>query len=264
MNTRYHTVKTLWIGPELSQLEALSLRSFMSCGHRVELFTYQDVDNIPKGVITRDANEILPESLIFKYRRKPSVAGFANWFRYTMLYKEGGIWADTDVICLKYFDFKAELVFGKEEYCKINNAVLGGEEGHFLFKFMMNQAENPNLILEFDTWKDKRRKFKRRFFQGNQRGNIKWGEVGPIGITRAVQHFNLEQFALPYHTFYPIHSKCWDSVFDKSLKDFTGVTRNSYALHLWHEMYRGKPNFDKNGTFDKDSLIEQLKTRYFE
>ena len=36
----------------------------------------------------------------------------------------------------------------------------------------------------------------------------------------------------------------------------------SYGLHLWNEMSRRSPGFDKNGRFPPDSLFEQLCARY--
>ena len=256
------TIKTLWIGPRLSELESLSLRSFLHFGHEVELFQYEPVENVPRGVRLRDANEVLPVESIFHYEKKRSVAGFANWFRYSLLFDEGGIWVDTDVVCLRPFDFEQELVFGKEEIGRINNAVLGGPPAHPLFEFMRDQAERPNAFLPFDSWKDKRRKLKRRYLQGNRRGNVRWGEVGPIGLTRAVEHFDLGRFALPYRAFYPIHSKRWDSIFDESPSPCDDLFRTSYALHLWHEMFRDRSGFDKDAAFPESSFIERLKKRY--
>ena len=36
----------------------------------------------------------------------------------------------------------------------------------------------------------------------------------------------------------------------------------SYAIHLWNEMIRRKPGFDKDRTYPERSLIEELKRRY--
>lgn len=255
-------IKTLWIGDALSELEQLALRSFLACGHEVQLFTYGPVKGVPDGVVLREAAAILPEASIFRYKHSNSVAGFANWFRYKMLFEEGGIWVDTDVICLKRFDFSAELVFGREEYQKFNNAVLGGEKGHPLFQLMMNQAASPNDFLPFDNGRDKRRKLKRRYLQGNHRGNLKWGEVGPLGLTRAIHYMKLEKFGLPYTAFYPVYPKCWDAIFDNTYPSPEKYFPESYAIHLWNEMFRSRASFDKNGQFPADSLIEALKRRY--
>jgi hypothetical protein len=240
------------------------LRSFLACGHRVELFLYEDVEGCPKGVTIRDANSIIPESDIFYYRKNGSVAGFSNWFRYKMLFEEGGIWVDTDVMCLKRFDFQSALVFGKEEHSRINNAVLGGERGHPLFAFMMKQASSPNSPFPVDSPRVRRRKFVRKYFQGDERGNVRWGEAGPVGLTRAIRHLGLEHYALPYKAFYPVHSRCWDAVFDESYPAVDDYFPDSYAIHLWNEMMRQDSGFDKNARFPEGSLIEVLKRRYRE
>ena len=262
MDTRLRTIKTLWIGSNLGVIEQLCLRSFIECGHRVEIFIYQDVMGIPDGVTIRDANDILPEREIFFYRHKKSVAGFSNWFRYKLLYLEGGIWVDMDVICLKPFEFEQPLFFGREDIYRFNNAVLGAPKGSELMKFMMDQADSPNTVLPYDTIRQRRRKFFRKYFQGNDRGNVKWGEVGPLGLTNAIRHFGLDEHALPYTAFYPIHPLCWDAIFDETYSDIEAFFPNTYAIHLWNEMMRSKMDFDKNADFPENSLIETLKRRY--
>lgn len=257
-----YTIKTLWIGPELSVLEQLSLRSFLSCGHDVELFVYQDVKQIPAGVRLRDAGEILHESLVFRHRRGGGLSGFANWFRYVLLFQEGGMWVDTDVICLKPFDFQQRLVFGRQDVGMINNAVLGGKPGEQLFRIMARQAESPNTRLPYDDIRERRTKWVRKYLQRNRRNNIKRGEIGPRGITKAIDYLGLQEFALPYTAFYPIHPKCWDAIFDSTYHDVEKFFPESYAIHLWNEMICNRAGIDKNATFAPHSLIEALKSRY--
>lgn len=255
-------IKTLWIGPSLSAIERLALASFLNHGHQVELFAYDDIANIPEGVTVRDANEILSKDKIFKYKEKPSYAAFANWFRYEMLYREGGCWVDTDVVCLKPFDFDSDFFVGLEETDRVNNAVLGAEKGLEIFRFMAAQAENPNDILPYDKSKDKKRKFIRKYFQGNQKGNIKWGEVGPTGLTKAVNYFGLSEKALPTTAFYPIHCACWSNIFDETYPNVKDYFPDSYAIHLWNEMIKRKPGYSKDARFPDGSLIEFLKRQH--
>ncbi|MCB2216847.1 glycosyltransferase [Desulfofustis glycolicus] len=260
--SRRCVIKTLWIGQELSVLEQLSLRSFLSCGHTVELFVYQNVKNVPSGVRLRDAGEILDESLVFRHKRGGGVSGFANWFRYVLLLQEGGMWVDTDVICLKPFDFQQRLVFGRQDTYMINNAVLGGQPGEELFRIMARQAESPNTRLPYDDIKERRIKWIRKYLQRNRRNNIKRGENGPRGITKAINFLGLQQLALPYTAFYPIHPKCWDAIFDSTYRDVEKFFPESYAIHLWNEMICNGSGIDKNATFAAPSLIEALKSRY--
>ncbi len=264
MNDNTWIIKTLWIGPALSTIEQLCIKSFLAHGHRVELFVYDDVQSIPDGTIVRDGNDILSEEKIFMHRRKSSYAAFSDWFRYLMLYKEGGVWIDTDVICLKPFNFDTDFFVGLQVQDKamVNGAVLGSKPGTELMQFAANQAENPNRFLPYDSSRVKRRKLRRRFLEGNQRGNIKWGEAGPEGLTKALQYFDLFHTALPFFYFYPIHPMNWKTVFDGSLVDVSRSFPDSYAIHLWNDMMRRDQSFSKDGPFPKNSLIEDLKRRY--
>lgn len=98
-NTPSVEVHMLWIGGSLSNLEKISILSFLKNGFSVKLWTYGNVLGVPDGTIQHDARTVLPENRIFKYKNG-SYAGFANLFRYAVLSKFGGLWADTDVICL--------------------------------------------------------------------------------------------------------------------------------------------------------------------
>ena len=108
------TIQGLWIGPELSLMEQLSISSFLQNGHDYHLYVFDEVKNVPAGTVIRTANEILPEARIFQYKGRPSYAGFSNFFRYKLLLERGGWWADSDTICLKPFDFPDEYVFSSE------------------------------------------------------------------------------------------------------------------------------------------------------
>ena len=55
-------IQSLWIGTKLSNLEKLSIKSFIDNGHTYHLYTYAEVKNIPEGVIVKDGNEILPKN----------------------------------------------------------------------------------------------------------------------------------------------------------------------------------------------------------
>src|SRR5713101_1963264 len=78
-------IQGLWIGPELSLLEQLSIASFLRNGHEYHLYVYDEPRSIPAGTIIKDANQILPSSRVFQYREYASYAGFANFFRYKLL-----------------------------------------------------------------------------------------------------------------------------------------------------------------------------------
>jgi len=103
-------IQSLWIGDELSSIEKLCINSFLKNGHPFHLYTYSNVKGVPKGTTILDANTIIPKSKIFRYANG-SVACFADYFRYKLLFDKGNWWVDTDVICLKPFNFKEKYVF---------------------------------------------------------------------------------------------------------------------------------------------------------
>ncbi len=107
-------IQGMWIGPELSIMEQLSIASFLLNGHEYHLYVYDKPQNIPPGTVIKDANEVLASAKVFQYKQNQSYAGFANFFRYKLLFERGGWWADTDTICVKRFDFPEEYVFATE------------------------------------------------------------------------------------------------------------------------------------------------------
>lgn len=109
----------LWIGNKLSNIELLTLNSFTYHGHLFYLWVYEKLlTPVPPSVIIKDANEIIPESQVFKYKHtnqfghgKGSYAGFSDIFRYKLLFEFGGWWADMDVTCLKHLNFSEPYIF---------------------------------------------------------------------------------------------------------------------------------------------------------
>ena len=219
-------------------MEQLSIASFLENGHEYDLYVYDGVTNVPARAMVRDANEILPASRIFQYKHQASYAGFANFFRYKLLLERGGWWVDTDVICLKPFDFADEYVFASEldgETEVIASGVIKAPAGCGLMAYAWHAcaAKNPE--------------------------RLKWGETGPRLMTEAVRRFSLEHYKKPYHYFSPVGYFDWRCVLDPEADGL--LHDDSYAIHLWNEMWRAAGQ-DKNATYDPNCLYEQLKTRY--
>src|SRR5574343_376774 len=102
-------VNGLWLGSnKLSHLELLTLNSFSKyC--EFHLWHYEPISGkIPRKVVLRNGEEILPKERIFRYPEKMmlgfggnSYVGFSEIFRYKVLYELGGWWSDMDVTLLK-------------------------------------------------------------------------------------------------------------------------------------------------------------------
>lgn len=249
-----------WHGPRLSRMERLSISSFLAQGHGVDLYVYEAPDGIPAGTRVRDAAEIIPREHLFHHRRTGSVGTFADWFRYKLLAERGGLWVDTDIVCLRPFDYPEPEIFGWQDGSLINNAVLGLPAGHELARWLVRACENPNDALPYDAIDIRLRKWRRRHLQGNRRDRVRWGEFGPKGLTAAVEHLGLRPRALPPEHFYPVRCEDWQSLFTSSVS--TAWPDEARAVHLWNNMTAQAPGFDKDARFPADSPFERLCARY--
>ena len=106
-------VQSLWVGGELSKMEQTSIKSFLVKGHNYHLYTYGNVKGVPEGVNVRRAERILTKEKYIEDKNKES-ATFSNKFRYKLLNKKGGVWVDTDIICLRPFKFENDHTFASE------------------------------------------------------------------------------------------------------------------------------------------------------
>lgn len=159
-------INSFWIG-NFSKLEHLTLQSFTRHGHEFHLWMY-DAPSIalPKKVVIRDANEILPRERIFRYKglgdcRKDSLGGFSDLFRYYLLYKQGGWYVDMDVTCLESFDsLNQPYVFRKHKTCgTVANIIKCPKESPFLLPLIAETEEkitedNSNWVLPLEIFND--------------------------------------------------------------------------------------------------------------
>ncbi len=238
MATDRQIIQGLWIGSELSVMEQLSIASFLRNGHEYHLYVYGEMKNVPRGCVIRDASEILPAERIFQYPQYPSYAGFANFFRYKLLLERGGWWADTDVICLRPFDFSEPHVFASE---------------------IVNEAEViASAILKAPTGSEAMA-YAWATCQSKQTEKLVWGETGPRLVAEAVKKFSLEEYRQPADVFCPLGYADWRQVIEPETHlRFNESTR---AIHLWNEMWRDSGQ-DKNAAYDPECLYEQLKKKY--
>jgi hypothetical protein len=214
-------VNSLWIGRPLSVLEQLSISSFLQNGHAYHLYGYDKIANVPAGTVLRDAAEILPASEIFYCQCKAgkgSVAAFADLFRYKLLLEKGGWWVDTDMVCLRPFDFTQPIVFAGERNnngTQVATAAIKLPQGHSVAGLCYGAAAQAD------------------------RAKMTWGKIGPFLLDRIVREKGLQQFIKAPDVFCPVNYWDWQSlILENSNPPKTPATKESHAIHLWHEMWR--------------------------
>lgn len=148
MRQENRIVNGLWIGKELSNLELLTIHSFISQGHVFHLWTYNPIETeLPAGTEICNAAEIIPVSSVFAYTHsnkyghgKGSYAGFSDIFRYKLLYELGGWWVDMDVTCLKPLDFTKPYFFRKHHEMPAVGSVMSAPKGSKLMKLCYEES----------------------------------------------------------------------------------------------------------------------------
>ena len=243
-------VQTLWVGDSLSELENLCITSYIKQGYDFHLYAYGDIKNVPEDCIILDANSILDESEIFCYNSgagKGSVSAFSNLFRYKLLYDEGGIWTDTDVICLNRFPDEDEYIFASEKDSSVDGEniicssnFIKAPKGSNFAKYCYDKAASVD------------------------RETLQWGTIGPRLVGESVAHHGLSDFVLSFKKFnhvpwYNAEVFFIDEPSDVGQLIYDSVIGDAYCIHLWNEVWR-RNGIDKNSKFPKSCFFEVLKS----
>lgn len=245
-------IQSLWIGKELSIMEQLSVTSFLRNGHPFHLYVYDDVKNVPEGVVLKDAHAVINRSEVFKYKDHDSYAGFSNEFRYKLLLEKGSYWVDTDVVCIKPLPTKPEYLFASEKVRKTD-------------PFQMQRYQLASCVMKVPSGSQIMDYCYREAVK-RDRNTLLWGETGPKLVTSAVNQFGMKCYMTSHMTFCPINWWEWRRAINGSFiinwkENIKMALHRSSAIHLWNEMWR-RNKIDKNLDHPSNSIYEQLKQRY--
>jgi hypothetical protein len=234
---RTREVGTLWIGGPLSWMEQLCLKSFVDKGQKITLFSYEDIPNVPAGVIRRDGRDILDTEDFIKYEKKDSFALFADYFRIHMIHQNPGlIWVDTDVYCHRPMDYDSDYVMGFELAGgrRVNNAVLGLPYDSAILRDMMTFMEDRYAVPPFI--KDSQQVEYRAAAAAGTPVHVSqqpWGVWGPMMVTHFVHKHRLLDRVQPLEAFYPITFPDRLRFLRRSKVVDALLSPLTTALHLW-------------------------------
>ena len=244
--------QTLWVGSTFTDMEIISLNSFVKHDMVIHLYCYYPISNVPKGVIIKDARDIVPEDELFTYKNG-SYSAFSNLFRFVLLYKKGGYWVDTDFVCLKKINYsdRPYVIVSEpsEDYTRefVTSCII---------KLPKNSAES---ILGMDIQKEHKKLI--------LDGKITWSS-GPKTVDLIVSKFNLNKYVLKWSTIctcFCHHSKSLiDSTYNPFPQMITTMERippHMIGIHLWNECWR-RNNMYKNDSYPEDSIYQNLRNKY--
>jgi hypothetical protein len=213
---------SFWHG-QLNPFAYACLASFPQVDARLRLYSYDLGLDVPPGVRLKDARLICPdESLVRRYiaNREPSIATFADMFRYVMIRKTGCCWVDADIVCLRYPSFTVEPYV----YCRQADAVSTLLINNAVLRLPPTEPALAELVATAEGAVDV---------------DQKWGALGPFLLTAVLTKHRLYDKALDPHVCYPIEPEQFWKLFLPSYRDRVGESaRGASMLHLWSEAIR--------------------------
>jgi hypothetical protein len=245
-----------WAYGNFSNIEKLCVNSFVKNGYELNIWTYDDISNVPAGAIVRDAREVIPESHFFVPLGGGTPAAFSDYFRYAVLNLMGGLYVDTDVVAVKRVDF-----LPREQFLVTERAEVKGIEAvikRFLLRrqyidICNNVIFNPtpshgNIIdLAFS--------YSQRF----PREKITRAELGPPLLTAIERIYPDHGFSIKPPEFANSidYWKCPAALLTPGFKLHT----EAVFVHLYTETWRSA-KVDKNVAIPKPSLMSFLAGEY--
>ena len=241
----------LWVKGNLTNLEKICINSFLHHGYKLILWTYGEIHNSPKGIQIKDAKFILPKKKIFLINN--SYAPFSNLFRYHLLKKLGGLWVDTDIVCLKKFDHLCSESFLVSEKTR--------PRGFFrrLFRVVPLLQINNNVIYNKNI-KDKNIIDLALVISLNfPYEKFRWGGTGPHLLTALDKFYRQLSFKImPPDFANSIPAKdCPGKLLQPNVK----ISKDATFLHLYNEMWR-RSGISKDGPFPENSILARLEKKF--
>ncbi|MFM2282439.1 MAG: hypothetical protein RLZZ444_4670 [Pseudomonadota bacterium] len=249
------TLATFWFGAPLGIIEQISALSVIAAGHKLVIYTTDELKGVPPGIEIRPAREIL-DSEIVRHRKTGSAALHSDLFRYALLNKTDATWVDLDIVLLRPLPSDKPYLFGYESANEVNGAVLRlPKSSAALRELSLYNAETrgyPATLRGF-------RRFKyivKSLGMGLHIADWPWGSVGPRALTHHLGKTGEIREALGINAFYPIafeQAKRFATPDDLSLTSFPEET---LAVHLWGKALRNHLRDKCGGRVPERSFLD--------
>lgn len=235
------TICSFWHG-KLTYLARLCLSSFVEKGHRVTLFSYDALDDVPAGVELIDAAEILPRERMFFYKGTRTPAVFADLFRLELMAQERGIWVDCDVYCIKPYAGLPDYVFGYENHpslrngfkAQVNQAVFACPAGSDLLAALQRVFTSGEIPPGLAPWRHFEVVIRRALGEELPVHHMQFGATGPVPLNHYIQTMGLATFVQPKDVFYPIDYGGADQLLKAGSRIEDFIAAETLSVHIWN------------------------------
>ncbi|MFE3837259.1 hypothetical protein [Pseudogemmobacter sonorensis] len=227
-------VASLWIGPRLHYINQFCLLSHVQQGHPTTLYCTEEVENVPEGVITRPATEIM--QIDMDIVRQTSESFLSNVFRYKMIQKTDAIWIDCDALCHRPFPEGMDHIYAGHGFrgalnCGVVYIPPQGELIDRLIDYYENLPEAPGWFN-----KQQRKRLDKQdpaLPQAVRIYNADRTSFGPQAFTWFAQQTGDFERALSHDVLYPVPFQLNDVFFDPHSNVEGHFTDQTLSVHLY-------------------------------
>jgi hypothetical protein len=209
-------VVTFWHGP-LDALRLTCLRSQVAAGHKVTVYSFEPLGQLPDGVGNAEAEAILPHSFAEKLRptgpdglwRDWTTLQFSDFFRMRLMAHNAGLWLDADVLLLKPVEiYPDKPYFAWERGRQLGNSVLYLPSGDPIVAAFASLMRQDELTPDWLALRHRLTFALRRLRGGSNRlSDIRVAIYGPAALTALARRGDELRHALPRKSFYAVHAE---------------------------------------------------------
>ena len=252
---------TLWIGPPLSFLELICLKSMHDVGQTPILYRYDPIGNEPDFVEVRDAREVFPTDeikSIYGTERLNDPRLWSDIFRIKLMLRTTHIWVDADVYALRKHVSKDGYLFARKRKGSkgfIPNGVLRLPQDSSALALLAEYLFPKGTIPPRWTESVKREYLKTHPDVSFE--TVPLGTTGPEALGYFVDKTGEDQHAMSFRTLYPLWARDKKELLVTPRKIGPDSFPDSMSIHLYATGIRRRL-MRTNGVPEKGSLLDFL------
>ena len=209
-------IVTFWHGP-LDRLRRLCLASQLAAGHRITLYSFDPLADLPPGIVNADAEPVLPQS--FAKRLRPSgfegakgdwtLLQFSDFFRVCLMARGAGLWLDADVLLLKPVEIdETKPYFAWEKPRQLGNSALYLPPNDPVVSAFAALMRQDDLAPDWLALRHRLTFAARRLRDRSARlSDLRVAIFGPASLTALARRAGTLRHALPRRSFYAVHAQ---------------------------------------------------------
>src|ERR1700694_3677621 len=209
-------VVTFWHGP-LDRLRLTCLRSQVAAGHKVTVYSFEPLAQLPDGVGNAEAEAVLPHAFAEKLRptgpdgvwRDWTTLQFSDFFRMRLMANAAGLWLDADVLLLKPIEIDVtKPYFAWERPRQLGNSVLYLPSGDPIVAAFEDLMQQDELTPDWLALQARLTIMLRQLRGGSNRlSDLRVAIYGPAALTALARRAGELRYALPKKSFYAVHAE---------------------------------------------------------